>query len=953
MRLTVDRQTDGTHLLKIPTVTKIHMIGTDLRVRPGLGLQTNRGSLKSWPIKGLEVCNTSVSVLSRVLTRQVPLTGYGGPTYGGRSTHGDRRYRVSPAQLSRHSLASAEKSPLAKGNPSMTSPFRIFRKHGKWMMAVFTVLLMGSWGVLGVLDDVLGRRGPQQDGVVASTNYGALKDSDIMQLRARRQLARYFMLRAKAAMFGPQMESQALNFFQNEVVQMFGSVSDRALVEDWVIGQKASPLGIAINDDVITQFIRTETNDRVPGERLNQIVQQLPDFGGVRASRSAVYEALRHELSIRYVRDLSFGSVDLSPAQRFEYYQRMRRQAKVELIPIEAESLLSDVREPKDTELREFYNKYKNDEPQLGSPDPGFKSPQKAEFAYLSATYEKFVDPSKVTDAEIAEHYEKFKDQRYLFTTLEDDPEGDKKRAEEEAAKAAELKKAEEAKKKADEAKKAAEPKPDPKPATPSPMPTPTKTEAPKPAEPKVPVAPRDEPTPPATPAPKADPKPAAPPPSPAPTKTDEDKKPSGECVEEQPKDDAEKKAPEATPPAKTEDASKANDTTKASAPAKSTDATKAADSKEAVTPAATEKPFEPKKIPEAPLPLVERFTIERDIKQGANPKHDPLWKVKDRIRREVADEHATKKIQELLSGLDSQLRDYATQRATWELEKQAVKQSTDKVAPEPAMPDFAKKCQELNGSSGIENGLGFGRTGLLTPFELSKYPGLGDSTVNQRDPFVAYAFRQVRVNSVGSSQDIGGNRYVFLKLREEAARVPELDEIRSLVTRTWKLTQARELLQKKAQLLVEKARAANKPLKELFADDKNLKVLEPPTFSWLNRGPAGGFNQQAAPRLSEVEGVVDGGDEFMRGVFALQKDGEVGVTMNRPKSIAYVVRVGNFSPADVVLLETFRFDNPQEIRMAALPDMQQQYRSWLDSQTKAANLKWEKEPGEEESFDM
>jgi hypothetical protein len=78
--------------------------------------------------------------------------------------------------------------------------------------------------------------------------------------------------------------------------------------------------------------------------------------------------------------------------------------------------------------------------------------------------------------------------------------------------------------------------------------------------------------------------------------------------------------------------------------------------------------------------------------------------------------------------------------------------------------------------------------------------------------------------------------------------------------------------------------------LKERYLDDKDVKVIETGEFTWLTSGAAPGtFDNR--PRVSEVDGVEEPGNEFMRDVFRL-RDREVGVAFNAPKTVAYVVQV-------------------------------------------------------------
>jgi hypothetical protein len=75
------------------------------------------------------------------------------------------------------------------------------------------------------------------------------------------------------------------------------------------------------------------------------------------------------------------------------------------------ESVADEVREPTVSELRTFFDRYKDDLPAPRSIDPGFREPHRVKYQYLVARRDAFLDKAKadVTDAEIADYYEKNK----------------------------------------------------------------------------------------------------------------------------------------------------------------------------------------------------------------------------------------------------------------------------------------------------------------------------------------------------------------------------------------------------------------------------------------------------------------------------------------------------------------------------------------------------------------
>jgi hypothetical protein len=71
--------------------------------------------------------------------------------------------------------------------------------------------------------------------------------------------------------------------------------------------------------------------------------------------------------------------------------------------------------------------------------------------------------------------------------------------------------------------------------------------------------------------------------------------------------------------------------------------------------------------------------------------------------------------------------------------------------------------------------------------------------------------------------------------------------------------------------------------------------VVKTDPFAELTVGDVGQLRQQSY-RLSQPEGIVAAGPEFMKRVFEM-KDGEVAAILNHDHSIAYVVRLVDHQP--------------------------------------------------------
>lgn len=778
----------------------------------------------------------------------------------------------------------------------MASPFAIFRKFRKPMMVAVTLMAIFAFVFL---DYVGGRKsggmGSAEDPVVATSAFGTIHRSELQTMKEQRNMVRRFLtlvlqfrqeaLRADAAnrqnwMAGFQLQMDAQRLFS-----IIPPPTDRNVVETRVLAEEARRTGLVVNDDVITQFLNEQGGRLVTTQQFERAMAFLRTPTGQGVPQAMLYDLLRNELLAMRYRDQFTASLEhrrygplASPAQRWDYYLRLKRRATVELAPVAAADFVDTIDDPKESVLQAFFDSHKDAEPVPGSPEPGFKIPHKAAFEFFRAEYDKYFDPQAVPDEEVLAYYEKHKDPQYLYSDLDG-----RSLTEPEEEKAAE--------------------KPAPQNDTPTEKPKPV---APKPDDPK-----------------KDSAKPDAPP--------NEPPKPNGSPTDK-PRDGAQPK--EESPSSQCGD----EDPPKAEAPPAADAAKPAAPPQEPSSGAAGgEKPGEAAEParPQPPPPLPTPYLLPTDVRQGPKPKFDPLWKVEDSIRKTLAAEKAKDAMDKPLAAVREKMREYSSRFADWE-----ARAASDPALKKPQPPDLADVARAA--------GLTAHHTPLMPRYEADKLPDLGQSTV-EGTRFATVAYRSLQLYLPVESQDAEGNRYLFWKTEEQKARVPALTEkaVREEVVRAWKMIQAREKIVARAKSLAAQANAAKASLKESLAKETGVKVSEAGPFSWLTRGTASFGSQGVQPRLSEVEGVVDPGDEFMRAVFKLEV-GQTGVAVNRPQTIAYVVRVTALEPSRELLRETFMADSFRTYDGAAAHDIQTMYQAWIQDRLAAARLKWEIQPSDE-----
>jgi len=726
---------------------------------------------------------------------------------------------------------------------------------------------MISFVILPIWMDSMSSSRGKDPVVVSTTRYGNLHEMKLrMLITDRLTLKGFFEHLAQSAM---EAGGDARGLMA--VARALGSGGEEEVVETWLLAKRAEELGIMISDKEINQFLSDLTSQqKISRETFIQVMKYR------HISDNDLFRILRQELlALRLQQMFGISLRGATPAQRWDYYQRLNKKARIEVAALPVADFIAQIPDPDDTTLQAFFDQHKKQYFDPTSPEPGFHEPQKIALEYFKAN----VDAVAVSDAEIEKYYEEHKDTEFVQETL---PEVKKE--------------APAAKEETQETKKTPEAKPEPPRGE-----KPTTTDA-KPAE-------KTEK--------KEEPK------TPAKDKTSSVKGTSPfRLVAYQPEENK-----EATKEDKPKDKQTAAETKDAPQP---------------VAPAQAPKTKETKPEPNTPEAekKAEKETESKPVTE--QPKYLPLEKVKARIRNTLADI----KIRETLNRIQDRMAQYHDDLTLYEVRSEDKAKKNSLKAPEK--PDFTKLAKE--------NGLGFYTTPLNSPLEVNALD-IGQSFLGQNTPFLQYAFETLPKFRPEISQDIEGNYFLFWKTDQVAERIPEFKEpgVRERVLRAWKMVQARKLAEDKAKQLAEAARKTDKSLKDLFADQPKITVQESEPFSWMTYGAFPAWWAQTPPQISkitaagkkdekagkEIEIVDMPGNDFMRQVFNLEK-GQVGVALNQPKTVAYVVRVIDVTPA---VWQAFLTEDFSRYVRVAEQDQRAIAQAWRDGLKKAVNFEWKRTP--------
>jgi hypothetical protein len=325
-----------------------------------------------------------------------------------------------------------------------------------------------------------------------------------------------------------------------------------------------------------------------------------------------------------------------------------------------------------------------------------------------------------------------------------------------------------------------------------------------------------------------------------------------------------------------------------------------------------------------------------------------PSERAKQRIRHRLA--------MEKFKRFSKQLDQIVARHGTEMIRYQALRADHPNLK-RPTSPDFAKLA--------AENHMTTDETGLMAPWDTVNYE-IGRASVIalemyevgglaewQGEPFrravftrdlglyrPTFAFERVRENRI---------LYLFWKTEEHKESIPSFEdaEVRRRVAAKWKEIEARLLARAAAKQLAEEAKAKALPLSVVFANRPDAPVAEAGPFSWLTippTSPGEALFRRSLPVISEVSGVEMAGEEFMRTVFSLVP-GEVGVAMNKPQTVAYVIRLVESVPSFEKLWADFERDRDANYLVAAAEQRRELWKKWYAEIDALVGVKWERKP--------
>ena len=795
----------------------------------------------------------------------------------------------------------------------MSNPLAAFRKHQNVLLAVFGVLIMLSFAVGPIIQGCQQRSsgGPQVDAEVVSYHAGTITESELNSMRYSRQALRQYM-----ATIGQIASSRGATVGGSFVPQR---VDEASLVETRLMAEEARRLGIVIEKEEIVRFLKEYTGGQIKSAEFADL---LKDVTGNRMSETQFFSAMRqHLLAARFGGLVQQGLAAATPSSMWDSFQRLNRRVEAEAVPYPVSDYLSSEPIP-DARLREIYEEGKERFVDPSSSKPAFKRRKRVAVAYVKCVRDQYLADEKlsITEADIIEHYEANKaefrnetlppvgemessdESDFDLGSSSLDSDGDSGDAAVEDTDATDYADNSADDGTADDATADDATSDD---ATSNDA-TPDESGC-GPQEPE--VTDDDD--------------------SSEPTEDTDDVEPSETSDVDDDTDAADdESAEEDSSPNDEEDAEE-------SAENDETDVNEATD-EETVDETAADSDAQS----DAPTTDSTEDDIANLPDEPAAPEFKPLDEVRDSIIETIAAKRAEPKFEQAKNLVESAMRDYFNDYIAWTVG------ADEEGSKQPEVIDLAALAAKHKFTAGS--------VPLVNGFELTekdpvtgepKYEISGAFEISPQNivtfPQVIFDERLRKYETRRMRGMLSGSDFIYWKTDETEPKTPTFEECKQEVEAFAKRIDAAEKALEAAQKEATAIASTGKSLTEYFSGKSNVKVIDTGVFSWMTM-----LTQQQSPVVNEVPGIpYSRNDDFMQDVFSLE-EGEYGVAMNGPKTVAYLVYLKN----DVEPLETLRslyartgptFDTLAVQRDDQMKRLGGSYNDFLESQ----QLKWLRQP--------
>jgi peptidyl-prolyl cis-trans isomerase D len=244
-------------------------------------------------------------------------------------------------------------------------PFAAFRRHQKKYLAFLTIFAMFGFVLADSFPKLIQAWAPSPRNTEVVTLFGRpVRQGDLNRIANERARANTF-ISAIEPRYGPNP---------------FGGISTRELVDALILEHQADELGIAPTVEFAKDWLTATFKDKIDGRLLEQIYAK--NFHNQVTDEQLLFE-LANQVRIMRVRTLPVAPV-ISPFDVFQAYRDQNERVSVNAVAFTVDDYISQVPEPKDSDLEAFYARYKDQVEDPARGVPGFALPSRAKVEFLT-----------------------------------------------------------------------------------------------------------------------------------------------------------------------------------------------------------------------------------------------------------------------------------------------------------------------------------------------------------------------------------------------------------------------------------------------------------------------------------------------------------------------------------------------------------------------------------------
>lgn len=287
-------------------------------------------------------------------------------------------------------------------------PFEVMRRQQKKILAFLAILAMFLFTIDMSIMPLLNGSGPAgTNRTVVELGGKALRSSDLAQISEERRIANEFVSVATQGLGSPTV---------------FGGYTERDLVDAYILEREADRMGLPGGAPLGEKFLREALPSSLP-EALRGIYGQAftvnqRRFEQIRAQRFRQYAgeqilaSIGNQYRLLLARSM-VGPPQVTPLDVFRGYRDRTDRVGADVTKVAVSDYTAKVAEPSESELKSYFEKYKDVLPDPASPTPGFKVPRKVQVAYatidVGARERKILEELKRDGTEIRDAFAKRK----------------------------------------------------------------------------------------------------------------------------------------------------------------------------------------------------------------------------------------------------------------------------------------------------------------------------------------------------------------------------------------------------------------------------------------------------------------------------------------------------------------------------------------------------------------